>query len=189
MKALITLLIVGSSSVALARPITVDHRDEFATDNVIVRDHRYAQPPLQAPPAPPQSYDYGVEDDRFDGRLEGEYRFEQRMRLRRPVLLAQDVSLMRQWNRDHRPMRIDIDHRIGGLKTIKLERNTGRMYVDSILIDYADGHRQTVEVSQMLSARQPSLLIQLEHGAVTGMYVYGSTMRGRATFDVIGLRR
>ena len=41
-KALITLLILGTSSVALARPITVDHRDDayYDRDNVTVRDHR-----------------------------------------------------------------------------------------------------------------------------------------------------
>ena len=63
------------------------------------------------------------------------------------------------------------------------------MFVDSIVINYADRHQQTVRVNRTLSARDPSILIDLDHGAVTSMYVYGSTMRGRATFDVIGLRR
>jgi hypothetical protein len=63
------------------------------------------------------------------------------------------------------------------------------MHVDSILIRFADGHQQTVQINQTLSARQPSFTINLDHGAVTAMYVYGQTMRRRATFDVIGLRR
>jgi predicted nucleotidyltransferase len=46
-----------------------------------------------------------------------------------------------------------------------------------------------VELRQVLSFRDPSITIDLDHGGVTSMYVYGSTMRGRATFDIVGLRR
>jgi hypothetical protein len=178
MKALITLLIVGTSSVALARPITIEHRDD-----VTVRDHRDVQytpaPDQFAQPAPDRMYYRGDNDQRFH---------DQRFRMR-PILLANDVSFMRQWNRDHRPLMIDVDARIGNLKKLRIDRQEGRMYVDSVLIRFADGHQQTVQINQTLSARQPSFTINLDHGAVTAMYVYGQTMRGRATFDVIGMRR
>jgi hypothetical protein len=178
MKTLITLLVLGTSSVALAQPSTVAP---------YTYDQRYAQPPLQAPAAPVPSYDQRY-DDRFDGRLDSERRFDQR-RFRRPVMLASNVSLMRQWNHDQRPMLIDLPARTGGITKLRIERNQGRMMLDSVVINFADGHQQTVRINQMLSARQPSVHIDLDHGAATSMYVYGSTNRGRATFDVIGLRR
>jgi hypothetical protein len=182
MKALITLLILGTSSVAIARPITVDHRDDAINGGVIVRDHREPLAPDQfSQPAP----DYRTTEARpYYG---DEYRW-QRFRMQ-PVALATDVSFMRQRNRDHRPMLIDIDSRIGGLKKLRIDRTEGRMYVDSIMIMFADGHRQTVEVDRTLSGRDPSFTIELDHGAVTALTINGQTMRGRATFNVIGLRR
>ncbi len=178
MKALLTMLILGTSSVALAQPATVapsypqydqrDHRydDRFDRHDDDRFDHDDGR--------------FGRNDGRFDGR---------RAWFRRPVTLASNVSMMRQWNRDQRPMLIDIDQRVGGLRTIKIERNQGRMYVDDVLVHFADGHQQRVNVNQMLSARNPSILINLDHGSVTALSIDGSTMRGRATFDVIGMRR
>jgi hypothetical protein len=158
---LIMCLVLGSSSVALARPASVyDHRD----------DDSYSQP----------SYDRDFDGDR--GNQWQRFRF-------RPITFASNVSLMRQWNRDQRPMLIDIDQRIGGLRRIRLQHNDGRMYVDSVVVMFADGRRQTIPLNQMLSSRQPSIQLDLERGAVTALSVNGSTMRGRATFDVIGLRR
>jgi hypothetical protein len=190
MKALITLLIIGTSSVALARPITVDHRDPVITnDNITVRDHRYAPAPAPAPiqyapPAPDRMY--------YRGDSEGPHRhdYNQPLRFRlRPIMLANDVSFARQWNRDHRPLMINIDARTGGLTKLRIDRAGGRMYIRSVVIHYADGHHQTVEVNQMLAARQPSVTINLEHGALAAVEVNGQAMRGRATFDVIGIRR
>jgi hypothetical protein len=179
MKTLITLLILGTSSVALAQPSTVAP---------YTYDQRYAQPPLQAPAAPVQSYDQRFDGDRFDGRFDSERRFDQRMRFRRPIVLASNVSLMRQWDHGQRPTLINLDTR-AGITKLRIDRNQGRMLVGSVVINFADGHQQTVRVNQMLSARQPSIDINLDHGAATSMYVYGSANRGRATFDVIGLRR
>lgn len=190
MKALITLLIVGTSSVAFARPIMVDHRDDSYTHDPLpanVRDHRDTVAPAPmpvrdhrdnmtfAPPAP-------------DPQYPGHYNQPLRFRLR-PVMLAHHVSMMRQRNRDHRPLLIDVDSRLGYLKRIRLDRIEGRAYIDAIVITYSDGHQQSVDVNQTLSFRSPSLMIDLDHGGMTGIYVYGMTERGRATFDVIGLRR
>jgi hypothetical protein len=186
MKALITLLIIGTSSVALARPITVYDRDTI-DDGVIVRDHR--DQPVVAP-APDQFAQPAPDRMYYRGDYEDDARYEGRARLRmRPVMLANDVSFMRQWNRDSRPLMIDVDARIGGIKKLRIERGEGRMYVASIDIMFADGHRQSIAINRTLSAREPSLTINLDHGAVTAVSVNGQTMRGRATFDLIGLRR
>jgi hypothetical protein len=171
MKALLTMLILGTSSVALAQPATVVP----SYPQYDQRDHRYDD-----------RFDRH-DDARFDGRFD--HNDGRRAWFRRPVMLASNVSMMRQWNRDQRPMLIDIDQRVGGLRTLEIERNQGRMYVDDVLVHFADGHRQRVDVNQMLSARNPSILINLDHGAVTALSIDGSTMRGRATFDVIGMRR
>jgi hypothetical protein len=191
MKALITLLILGTSSVALARPIRIDHRDDVITnDNITVRDHRdqYAPPPAPdqfAQPAPDRLY-YRGDSERPD--YGSDYNQPLRFRLR-PITLANDVSFMRQCNRDSRPLMIDVDARVGGLKKLRIDRAEGRMYVDSVVIHYADGHHQTLEINQVLSARQPSVMINLDHGALAAVEINGQTMRGRATFDVIGIRR
>ena len=185
MKALITLILVGTSSVALARPITVDHRtdDAITHDGVMVRDHRDTT--TFAPPAPERQYyrpDY--DNDRYDRN----YNHPMRFRLR-PVTLANDVSMMRTRNRDHRPLLINVDSRMGTFKSLRLDRDQGRMFVESIVVMMPNGRAQTFTVNQMLSARSPSISIDLGHRAITGIYVYGTTERGRATFDVIGLRR
>jgi len=193
MKALITLLILGTSSVALAHPITVDHRDDsyyerdhrddaIVRDSVTVRDHRndmtFAPPPATQPAPPPPS--------RYD--LDRDYNRPLRFRLR-PVTLAHSVTLMRQRNRDQRALLIDVDSRTGTFKTLRLDRIEGRAYIDDIVVVLANGRSITYDVNQQMSFRSPSITIDLDHKAITGIYVYGMTERGRGTFDVIGLRR
>ena len=187
MKTMFALLILGSSSVALARPITQDdyrdtyqdHRDDTYRDHrddddaVIVRDHRDDQ----IAPAPVQQYQLRPVDEARWTRFGN-----------RPVMIANDVSLMRQRNRDHRPLRVDIDARMR-LTKLRLDREEGRAYIDRVVITFTDGHQQTVDVNQMLSARSPSLTINLDHLGATSVDIYGMTERGRAMFDVIGLRR
>src|SRR5689334_1054117 len=96
---LLTLLILGTSSVALAHPVTVDRRDDSYSyardrrDDAIVRDHRTdiaPLPPAPLQPSPPPTYDR-------------DYNQPLRFRLR-PMTLAHSVTLMRQRNRDQRPL-------------------------------------------------------------------------------------
>ena len=188
MKALITLLIIGTSSAAFAHPVTVDQRYDATTNGVIVREHRddmqFAPPP--APPAPRDDR-YDRDDDRRYDLDRGYARaFGFRMR---PVTLASNVSLMRQRNRDQRPLLIDVDSRMGTFKTLRIDRVEGRAYINDIVIVLANGRTTTIDVNQMLSYRSPSITIDLNHSAITGIYLYGSTERGRASFNVIGLRR
>jgi hypothetical protein len=171
MKAIITtLLLLGTSTAALAQPVNVDRTYPGYNDLDRHDDGRY--------------------ENRYDGRFDNrDDAFQHRMWFRKPVLLASNVSMMRQWNRDQRPMLIDLDQRAGNLRRLRIDRNEGRMFVDTVVINYTDGHQQTVQLRQPLSFRDPSITIDLDHGGATSMYIYGSTMRGRATFDVVGLRR
>jgi hypothetical protein len=171
MKAVITTILMLSSSLALAQPGTVAP----------------SYPQYQ----PNYERDRRLDDNRFDRAYDGRGnpRYDQRAHFRRPVVLASNVSMMRMWNRDQRPTLIDIDARIGGLRRIRLDRQDGRMYVQNVMVVFADGHRQSIAVNQMLSARNPSLVLDLDHGAVTALSIDGNPLRGRATFDVIGLRR
>jgi hypothetical protein len=43
-------------------------------------------------------------------------------------------------------------------------------------------------VNQVLSQRNSSITLDLDGRGITALAINGSTMRGRATFDVIGLR-
>jgi hypothetical protein len=158
MKALFSILILlGTSSVALATPMLRDQRSDY---------DRY-------------------DNDRRDGN-DRDQRFHWR---NRPVVLAQNVSLMRRWNHDHRPTLIDIDSRAGRFDRLRLNHDSGRMYVESVTLRFANGGTRTFTVNQLLSQRSPSITLDLDGRAVTAMYVNANTARGRATFDVIGLRR
>jgi hypothetical protein len=170
MKAIITtLLLLGTSTAALADSPTYDQSYQ-----------RYDS-------------DRRFDDDRYDGRFDdhNDGRFDRRMWFRRPVLLAQNVSLHRQqWNHQQRPQLVQLDARSRGVTKLRLDRTEGRMHISAIVLNYADGHQRTLRVNQMLSGQQPSITIDLDHAGATSMYVYGSSMRGRGgSFDVIGLRR
>jgi len=187
MKALITLLLVSTSSVALARPATIrDHRD-----NAPIMSDGYVAP-VQAAPA--QVRDHRTPTVAPSLSITSSMTFApdynpMRFRMMRPVTLANDVTIMRMRNRDHRPLRIDIDSRHGGFKHLRFDRTDGRLHIDSIVVMYESGHSQTFTIDQTLSARMPSLTIDLDRRVVTGVYIYGMTHKGRAQFDVIGLRR
>jgi hypothetical protein len=169
MKAVITtLLLLGTSTFALADSPAYDSRS----------------------PSYESRYDRGY-DARYGGRFDGHGdRFDQRAWSRRPVLLAQNVSLFRPWNHQQRPLLVNLDARARGLNKLGIASTTGGMHVSAVVINFADGHQQTVRLNQSLSPRQSSIFIDLDHRGATSMYVYGTPMRGsRATFDVIGSRR
>ena len=166
MKALITLLIVGTSSVALAQPLTVrDHRDT-----------RFAPPPITQPAPRPRPYHPG--------------RYQQDMRYRAtPVVLAQNVQLAQRGRFEQRPLHIDVDRRIGAIRKLRIDRDTGMARVDRIVVRLTNGRTLTYRVDRYLSARSPSIEIDLQRQAIDHMWIYGSPMRGRASFDVTALRR
>lgn len=144
LKAIITTLILGSSTMAVAQPA--------------IRDHRA-----------PSSY--------YNGRHDG--------RRMRPVTLASNRSLTAH----ERGELISLDTRFGrGFQRVRIDGDlNGRTFIDSVVLRFANGRTRSVPVRQTLSRRNPSITINTL--GATGMFIRGSQMRGRGTFDVVGFRR
>lgn len=170
LKTLITVLVLGSSSVALA-------------------DHTQLAPPPPAPhqaPMSPQAYqdhDFNARDHYMPGRWG-----------RRPMsmLIASNVQLTSGF-RDHRgqrPLWIDIDERMGGFSKLRFDLGSGYAHINTVVVMLSNGTSRTYQVNQSLSYRSPSITIDLDTRRITGMYVYGRSYRGyNGTFSVTGLRR
>ena len=159
-KAILTTLVLGASSVAMAQtyhPEDYEHRQTYDEPNTVT---------LQ------------VNTPGFFGR--------------RAFVLANDMTL--RANRQATFIRIDPRMRLSRLR-VQLEN--GRAFIDSVFITFADGRQQTVPVNQMISPRQPRLVVDLPRG-VTGVAINSSQRFARgggyrymrpATVDVIGVRR
>jgi len=139
-------------------------------------------------------------DPGYSGQHYGDHDRGFRARFRQPIVLAQNVQLT---GMQHRPAFVRLDGRTG-IRKLRFDVDKGRAYVDSVLVMFADGHRQTIPVRQMLTRRNPSTTIELPHAGVTGVYIYGTParaaqarrgngyaygLRERGAIDVIGLRR
>lgn len=162
-KALITALIIGSSSVALAYPDVRDHRQD---DDKVLHDHSTGQ--------------YVTVPTRDDRPMPWRWG-------NRQITLADNVSITSGF-RDHRgqrPLFIDVNGRMANLSKLRLDLSAGRTYIDSIVVMLPNGTSRTYSVKQMLSFRSPSLTIDLDQRAITGIYIYGASMRG--SFDVVGM--
>jgi hypothetical protein len=143
LQAIITTLILGSSTMAVAQPALRDHRESVA------------------------------------------YREDARLHRTRSVTLASNMSLSARG----RGAFVSLDTRFGsGFSRVRLDGDlNGRTFIDTVVLRFADGRTRAVSVRQVLSRRNPS--ITLDTYGATGMFVRGSQMRGRGTFDVVGLRR
>ena len=162
LKILVTTLILGTSSLALAEPIVRDHRSDDRFDDRYYDNNRY--------------------DDRFDGRrIESDQRVE-RFRFRRmrtaPVMLAQNMEVSLR-----RPAFLSLN----GMTKLRFDADEGHAYIHSIILTFSNGAQQTIDIRQRVTSRSMPLTIDIDNRA-TGVYVYGST-RGRGSVDVIGLRR
>lgn len=137
-------------------------------------------------------------DPGYSSQHYGQHDAGLRARVRQPIILAQNVQLT---GAQQRPAFVRLDGR-NGIRKLRFDVDKGRAYVDSVLVMFADGHRQTIPVRQMLTRRNPSTTIQLPHAGVTGVYIYGASGRAaqarrgfgfgqteRGAIDVIGLRR
>jgi hypothetical protein len=159
LKAIITTLILGSSTVALAQPAARDHRDFSAG--------YYGN----------ASYYNGRDRDR-DGIPD---RREMRWHRMRPQTLASNLDLSR-------PQFLPLASRgVTLYNRIRLDGDlNGRTYIDSVMLRFDDGHTQIVSVKQMLSRRNPT--IEIDTRGAVGVFIRGSQLR-RGTFDVVGFRR
>jgi hypothetical protein len=114
-------------------------------------------------------------DHRYDNRDE----YSQRYRERRtgPIMLAQNLELDRR-----QPAFIRLD---GRTSQLRFDADDGRVFIDSIVMTFANGQTQTLSIRQRLNDRTQPLTINVD-GRATGVYVYGRSRRG--SVDIVGIR-
>jgi len=199
-KALLATLIVTSSSLALADPIVRDHRDatsyDRGADDTRVRDHRDDRA---------AAFDRVTDDARMvraDGVMVAYDRTSDDVRVRdhrapirrRKIVLANDLVLS-----GREPAFISLDGQPRGITRLALQLESGRAFIDSVLVTYDDGHREAIAVKQLISDNEPTLTIDLSHAGATSIGIATTQMRNArgggmrrrssATVDVIGILR
>ena len=171
-KALVTMLVLGSSSLALA-----DHNDYSQAPTV--RDHRYVPPaPLPAPvvtqPAPVVTgqghYQFGM----------GRWRQQQL----RPVLLANDTRVS-GWSA------INVASTNRAFTKLELKASTGRTDLDRVMITFANGQRQIVQLRGKQDGKltaNKSLTIDLDGGSrsIKSVMLIGNSGR-RGSIDILAV--
>ncbi len=135
LKALITMLVLGSSSVAMARPVTVSGH---AGASITIRDHRDYRAPAPAPvyggsyrsppPFVPQWTTLGTESRIVDGQTSF---------FVSPYLRANRFSML------------------------KLQSSSGKSLIYRVEIQFANGRTQVVEINKYLNAGSPLIALDL----------------------------
>ena len=171
-KALVTCLVLGSSTLALAAPA---YTTPYATAPT-VRDHRQL-PPAPAPaPAPIAQAPVA----QFHGQLGRNWQKP----LTRPVLLA-DNTRVNGWST------INVAQGARMFTKLELTANSGRTDLDRVLIVFGNGQRQVVSLRGKLDGKinpGKSLTIDLDGNGrfVKSVMLIGSSGR-RASIDVIAV--
>ena len=179
LKALVTTLVLGSSSVALA-----DHDTSKAPYSApTVRDHRL--PGYQAPVKPPgyqapvyqaPAYQPPVQASGWTVRPG----FFRRAFQTRPVLLANDTHLMGR-------SLITVPAGSRMFTKLELRSNNGRTSIDRVVIELGNGQRQVVAMKKIVNGKGV-VTIDLPGGArfIKSITLLGNSQR-RATIDVIAV--
>lgn len=179
-----TLAIVGSSSAAMARPVTFSASAEASWgfgyhDRPVIRDHRYREPvpaPIREPMMFPSNNALTEDASVYQG----------------PLPAAEDRSYgygySGAWLSITAPTRIDRGRQfvtdlpdLGRFHTVRLYNVTGSTAIGSVLIRFKNGEEQVVHVNQTLDRWSPTIDIRL-HGArkIHGFVLYGSSAHGAA---------
>jgi len=172
-KALVTMLVLGSSSLALA--------DAYPAYGPTVRDHRYT-PPVAAPlPAPPVVAAPQAPVAQFHGQL-GFWR-KPAPQLR-PVLLADDTRVS-GWSM------INVSQANRMFTKLEVKAASGRTDLDRVLITFGNGQRQVVSLRGKLEGKinaQKSLTIDLDGGArnIKSIMLIGTSGR-RGAIDIVAV--
>lgn len=111
-------------------------------------------------------------DHRYDDHSSQRYRER-----RGPIMLAQNLELDRR-----QPAFIRLD---GRTSQLRFDADDGRVFIDSVVMRFADGRTQTVSIRQRLNDRSRPVTINVSARA-TGVYVYGTSRRG--SLDIVGIR-
>jgi hypothetical protein len=177
-KAVITTLLLGTSTVAMAdTPYSQPYRDGYGGDRYDDRTRYNGN---------------GVYDERYSPYDDG---LDRRDFNRRRILLADNVIL---GSRAARAAYVPIDAR-ADISRVRLRLQAGVAFVGNVTLVYADGHRETMRIGRVLSDREQAITFDLAHSGVRGILIDSTPMRHArgtssrrfttATIDVIGLRR
>jgi hypothetical protein len=187
-KALITTLVLGSSSIALADPswsAGVSMNASVATNGIIVRDHREPTPaPVYRTPIRPvaQPVAQVVGADRCDNVRDGGDASS---------YVGPTGGYLDGWFAVTQPTRIERGREFITLganqrfSQLQLRRDMGFTRIDQIAIVFKNGQEQVVRPNAALDFRNPALTIQLEkHGKISRIVVYGQSGQG-ARYSVL----
>ena len=204
LKTILTMLILGSSSVALAQPMVRDHRD-LDTSSISISGGVQASVGFSTSPSH-VDYQYDTSNDRYDDRYDNDrfdrdnpsrwnrgrwirgrwYPARDRGRYGREIVLApaSQMSLTNDGNAFHA-----ISPRLR-VMSLELEGFMGAQYIDYVVLHLADGSDQSVAVRRWLDGRSSQLTINLgRYGAsLRSISVYGSS-RTRTSLQITGIVR
>lgn len=168
LKALITTIVLGTSSVALAAPVVRDHRTPAPTP-VATIDHRntidinasaelrFGRPgyyPTPAPMPPTLSWISLANDAKVSGRTA-----------------------------------IRVPQGTRAFTKLELRAQQGNTQIDRVLITFGNGQTQTVELNKRLSKFQSAISIDLNGSSrfITKVVLVGKSNGRRASVDVLAL--
>lgn len=170
LKALITTLLLGSSSVALADTQIRDHRTHTATATVVA-------------PAPVVTKPNIVVTNRLDGRVDGRWNIVRRQPLTY-VTLANNLAL------DGRALiRLQPMKRQFSKLELRAEGN-GRTVVDKVIVHFANGRSQTIDLDAKLNGKkQRAISIDLKGDSrnIERVIVVGKSNGRNASLDVLAI--
>lgn len=170
-KALITLFVVGSSSVAMARPAAPGYQGA-----PIVRDHRDPRAPVPPPvvvtrPAPAPAYEPIYQ------------------RPSPPPWRPLWVTLGFESRIVDGNMFFNVKQNMGKFTTLKLQSSSGKSLINRVQIQFANGKTQVVELNKYLTAASPTLTIDLAGDAarsIRNVTVVGRNAR-QSQFAVLAI--
>ena len=161
-KALITMLVLGSSSVAMARPVTVSATAEASwtygtAPAPIVRDHR-TQVPARAPA----------------------YQTDYHRPHRSPPFVPVWTTLGAMNRIADGEMSFAVNPYASRFSMLKLQSSAGKSLIYRVKIQFANGRTQVVELNKYLMAGSPTITIDLAGEAarsITNVTVVGRNAR------------
>ena len=163
-QALITMLVLGSSSVALARPVTTSGYEGAP----IVRDHR----------ADRDHRDHRAPAPAYEGSLQSP-----------PPFVPLWVTLGTQSRIADGKMAFRVGPRLGRFSALKLQSSAGKSLIKRVEIRFTDGRTQVVALDRYLNASNRTITIDLAgewSRSIRNVTVVGRNARSSA-FTVLAI--
>ena len=188
LKALITTLVLGTSSAAVASPTvtvggSVEASIKFGTPSsrpVVVRDHRM--------PAPGWDRDYGFQPPVFAGPSNIKLNSDSSEYI--GPIYSMPRWNERAWTKLTDPTRIELTRQIvrvsGRFDALMLQNVTGSSSIRLVKIRFADGGSdQTIMLNQNLNSYRSTIQLNVQHRPIEYIVVYGTT-NFNSSYRVLG---